>query len=168
MISTRTIQKRFWCIGLILAGLLLTGTPAINAQTSIADEPPQFVPLGVYLSWEIPFRLSKFADIPRWEYIGKILDLCVAQHVNTLWVTNLHEPDLPQLISECEKRNLKLVVSLGSIEAKIKGRWSNDAAYYKSAVPRVIKLAGDSTALVGWVLSDEPRAEDMDTSSNCG
>jgi hypothetical protein len=69
------------------------------------------------------------------------------------------EADLPRLIAECEKRSIKLVASMSSIEAKVDWRWANEGKFYDETVPRVVRLAGDSKTLIGWVLSDEPKAE---------
>ena len=152
------MKLRFQHITLILAILFLF-VPDIQAVP--ADNPPDFVPLGVYLSWELPSHCAAYSGIERWEDICRRLDVCVENHVNTLWVTNMSEAELPRLIKECERRNLKLLVSMGSIEGKIKGRWNNDGAYYQATIPRVVKLAGSSKALVGWVLSDEPSEENL-------
>jgi len=140
-------------------GFLFFITSAVRAVP--ADVPPDFVPFGVYLGWELPSHCAAYSGIERWEDICRRLDVCVENHVNTLWVTNMSEEDLPGLISECQRRDLKLIVSMASIEGKIKWRWDNEGAYYNTTIPRVVKLAGSSKALVGWVLSDEPTEEDL-------
>ncbi len=142
-----------------ITALLFLVTPV--AQAVPADEPPDFVPLGVYLSWELPGQCAAYTGIERWEDVGRRLDVCADNHVNLLWVTNMSEADLPRLIQECENRSLTLLVSLDTIEGKIKDRWPDEGIYFKQAVPRVVKLAGNSKALAGWVLSDEPGEEDL-------
>ncbi|MFH1919582.1 MAG: hypothetical protein ABIP48_06860 [Planctomycetota bacterium] len=137
--------------------LLFSGACALGATP--AEEPPDFVPLGVYLSWERPGACARWAGIDRWEDVSRRLDAIAANHVDTLWVTNMAEADLPRLIAECERRNIKLLPSMSTIEGKIEWRWADGAKYYDAAVPRVVKLAGDSKTLIGWVLSDEPSLE---------
>jgi len=121
-----------------------------------ADEPPGFVPLGVYLSWERIGANAKAAGVAPWVDASNRLDLLQANHVNLLWVTNMSEADLPRLIEECGKRGIRLLPSMGSIEAKVDWRWAPGSTYYDKAVPGVIAAAGGSKTLVGWVLSDEP------------
>lgn len=130
-----------------------------SASAAPADEPPQWVPLGVYLSWERTAACARALNVDRWDDVCRRLDVVAANHVDTLWVTNMADADLPRLIRECEKRGIKLVASMSTIEAKIPWRWANDGKYYEETVPRVVRLAGDSKALIGWVLSDEPKAE---------
>lgn len=125
------------------------------------DGPPDYVPLGVYLSWERIGACAAYHGIDRWDDLSQRLDVIAANHVDTLWVTNMSEADLPRLILECEKRNIKLLPSMDTIEGKIAWRWADDGKYYEEVVPRVVQLAGDSTTLMGWVLSDEPRVDDL-------
>jgi hypothetical protein len=99
--------------------------------------------------------------IDRWEDVCRRLDVVAANHVDTLWVTNMANADLPRLIRECEKRSIKLLVSMSAVEAKIPWRWANDGKYYDEIVPRVVRLAGNSKTLIGWVLSDEPKADTL-------
>ena len=148
---------------LFIVPLILFSASISLAEPDVsADTPPQWVPLGVYLSWEIPSRLAKYNQVDRWEFISGNLDLCVENSIDTLWVTNMPEKDLPRLIKECERRNLKLLVSMGAIEVKIKDRWAAGSTHYERVIPRIVKLAGDSKTLVGWVLSDEPKEEDLE------
>ena len=124
-----------------------------------ADDPPDFVPLGAYLSWERPSACARYHGVDRWVDVSRRLNAIQANHVNLLWVTNMSEADLPRLIEECGKRDIKLLPSMSSIEAKLEWRWANDGAYYDKVLPRVVEAAGGSTTLVGWVLSDEPKVE---------
>ena len=124
-----------------------------------ADQPPDFVPLGVYLSWERPRACAQHFGVDRWVDVCRRLDVCAANHVDTLWVTNMAEPDLPRLIQECGKREIRIIPSMSTIEGKIDWRWHKGGKYYEKVIPRVVKLAGDSKALAGWVLSDEPKRE---------
>lgn len=126
-----------------------------------ADMPPAFVPLGAYLSWERTSANAAYHGIGQWEDVARRLDALAANHVNMLWVTNMAEGDLPRLIEECAKRSLRLMPSMGSIEARVDWRWADDGAYYAATVPRVVALAGESGTLIGWVLSDEPQEEHL-------
>ena len=123
------------------------------------DDPPDFVPLGAYLSWERPGACAKHYGIDRWEDVCKRLDAIQTNHVDLLWVTNMSDTDLPRLIRECGKRGIKLLPSMSTVEAKIDWRWANEGKYYDSVLPNVVKLAGGSDTLVGWVLSDEPQVD---------
>jgi hypothetical protein len=116
------------------------------------------VPFGVYLSWERIGANAKAAGVEPWADAGKRLDHLQANHVNLLWVTNMSEADLPRLIEECDRRSLRLLPSMSSIEAKVDWRWTEGSTYYDTIVPAAIAAAGGSQTLVGWVLSDEPLA----------
>ena len=140
-------------------GLLMWGISAFGEVP--ADKPPGLVPLGVYLSWERPNACARHFGIDRWDDVCRRLDAIAANHVDTLWVTNMAEEDLPRLIRECEKRGIGLVPSMAGIEGKVESRWANGGRYYDAAVPRVVKLAGGSKTVLGWVLSDEPSAESL-------
>lgn len=131
------------------------------AQAPPADRAPAFVPFGAYLSWERTAANAAFHGIDRWEDVARRLDALHANHVNLLWVTNMDEADLPRLIAECEKRALRLLPSMGAIEAKVDWRWVDNGIYYDTKIPQVIAATGDSKTLVGWVLSDEPLAEHL-------
>lgn len=131
----------------------------VLAQTVPADNPPDFVPLGAYLSWERPGACAAYYGIDRWADVGKRLDALASHHVNLLWVANMADNDLPRLIEECEKRHLMVLPSMSTVEAKIDWRWANGGSYYDTVLPKVVELAGGSDTLVGWVLSDEPLLE---------
>lgn len=126
-----------------------------------ADEPPDFVPLGVYLSWERIDACARSCGVDRWDDACKRLDAIAANHVDTLWVTNMSEADLPRLLEECAARNIRLLPSMSTVEAKIDWRWANEGKYYETVVPRLVGLAGDSKTLIGWVLSDEPSLDTL-------
>lgn len=130
-------------------------------ETVPADHPPAFVPLGVYLSWERTAACAAYYGLDRWVDVGKRLDALAAHHVNLLWVTNMADEDLPRLIEECRKRQIKVLPSMSSIEARLDWRWEQEGAYYEAVLPRVVELAGDADNLVGWVLSDEPALEHL-------
>jgi hypothetical protein len=121
-----------------------------------ADNPPDWVPLGVYLAWERTYTCGVWNKTDRWQDLAKRLDAAAANAVDTIWVVNLGDEDLPRLITECERRNLKLVAGMSSVEAKIADRWADNSPYYDSIIPKLVKLAGHSKTLIGWVLSDEP------------
>ncbi len=132
---------------------------SFSVAAAPADEPPPFVPFGVYLSWERIGANAKAAGIDRWTDACKRLDALQACRVNLLWVTNMSERDLPRLIEECAGRNLRLLPSMSAIEAKVDWRWAAGSTYYDKVVPRVVAAAGKDPTLVGWVLSDEPKVE---------
>jgi hypothetical protein len=136
----------------------LLAIPAL-AQPIPADLPPDFVPFGVYLSWERIGANAEYHGIDQWEDLTKRLDALQANHVNLLWVTNMSEADLPRLITECAKRSMRLMPSMSAVEAKVDWRWVDNASYYDKKLPKIIAAAGDSETLAGWVLSDEPLLE---------
>jgi len=125
-----------------------------------APDVPNFVPLGVYLSWELTEFWAKEANIDRWEDVQKRLDILANNNVNTLWVTNMVEEDLPRLIIECKKRNMKLLPSVTGVDAKLEWR-SADPNYYPTVVPRLAAIDDPSYTLAGWILSDEPLEKDL-------
>ena len=153
MISLTNVCTVFSCAVAVVG--LRAATPVTSAIP--ADRPPAFVPFGVYLSWERIGANAKAAGVDRWVDACRRLDALKACHVNLLWVTNMSETDLPRLIDECEKRDIRLLPSMSSIEARVDWRWANDGQYYDKCVPRVVAKAGGRKTLVGWVLSDEPQ-----------
>jgi hypothetical protein len=155
VIPGSSAASRWTCVGWIIPVMCISATA--GAQDALpADAPPDYVPLGAYLSWERPPACAAYFKIDPWEDVCRRLDALAKNSVDTLWVTNMSEADLPRLIQECEKRTIKLIPSMGSIEAKVEWRWADNARYYDTVIPGVVKLAGNSKTLVGWVLSDEP------------
>ncbi len=145
---------------LLVAALALISRSA-EAQSIVADQPPAFVPFGAYLSWERVAACAKTNGIDRWEDLDRRLDALASNHVNLLWVTNMDEADLPRLIAECEERDMRLLPSMGAVEAKVDWRWADDGTYYNTLLPQLVATAGGSNTLAGWVLSDEPLAEHL-------
>ncbi|MBL7649528.1 MAG: hypothetical protein JNK74_25405 [Candidatus Hydrogenedentes bacterium] len=144
----------------VIAVLAISGR-STTAETFAADRPPAFVPLGAYLSWERTDACAKANGIDRWADVARRLDALRKNHVNLLWVTNMDEVDLPRLIAECEKRDMRLLSSMGAVEAKLDWRWADDGTYYNRLLPQLVATAGGSSTLIGWVLSDEPLAEHL-------
>ena len=146
---------------LLVALLCLASVPSWSAgQDQVrADKPPEMVPFGVYLSWERTEACARHYGIDRWEDVNKRLDVIAANHIDTLWVTNMAQTDLPRLIAECEKRGIRIIPSMGAIEGRIEWRWHNGGQYYDEMIPKTVGLAGDSKTVAGWVLSDEPSQE---------
>lgn len=138
--------------------LALTVIPSVSAM---ADGPPDFVPLGAYLSWERTGACAEQQGIDQWTDVGCRLDALAANNCNLLWVTNMSEPDLPRLIDECERRNLKLLPSMSVVEARVDWRWVDGGKYYDEVLPRLVEAARGLETLVGWVLSDEPQLEQL-------
>ena len=138
--------------------LLATGATAYALP---ADQPPAFVPLGAYLSWERIGACAKAQGIDPWADATKRLDALAANHVNLLWVTNMSEADLPRLMAECEQRAIRLLPNLGAVEARVDWRWVDGSDYYEKLLPRLVEAAGDTKTLIGWVLSDEPTVEQL-------
>ena len=149
------VRRRLFSAWTAVAVLLVA--PAVRAVP--ADDPPAFVPLGVYLSWERIGANAQVAGVAPWVDAVKRLDALQANHVNLLWVTNMAEAELPRLLDECGKRQIRVLPTLDSIEAKVDWRWSAGSTYYDKLVPQVVATAGAAPALVGWVLSDEPLLE---------
>ena len=151
---TYALPSSLFAIGLIAARMAAGG-----AEPIAADRPPEFVPLGVYLSWERTRSCAEAFAIDHWTDVCRRLDALQTNHVNLLWVTNMAEKDLPRLIAECEKRHIRLLPSMSTIEAKVDWRWAPNSTNYDKVVPRLLEVAGASGTLVGWVLSDEPHVE---------
>ncbi|OHB54188.1 MAG: hypothetical protein A2Y12_17080 [Planctomycetes bacterium GWF2_42_9] len=126
-----------------------------------APDGPNFVPLGVYLSWELTEFWAKEANIDRWEDVQKRLDILANKNVNTLWVTNMIQEDIPKLLNECEKRNMKLIIRPTKMDVRWEWPTEDPNHYYRTLIPNLIALAGSSPTLTGWVLSDEPLEKDM-------
>ena len=161
------IPNSRWHAMCLLVLLFGRSAPCSLAQpVAPADRPPDFVPRGVYLSWEKPAAIARARGLDHWEHVGNLFDRCVENHVNTLWVANLAETDFPRLILECEKRELKLITTLGAIEGVYtRGQtrqWTEvEDALFDGLIAKALALAGDSTALAGWLLADEPRPEEL-------
>jgi hypothetical protein len=135
------------------------GAVSVSGWAAPADEPPGFVPFGVYLSWERIGANAQAAGVDFWADAGRRLDHLQANRVNLLWVTNMSEADLPRLLEECGRRGIGLLPSMSSVEARVDWRWTEGSTYYDKVVPDAIAAAGGSKTLVGWVLSDEPALE---------
>ncbi len=99
----------------IVLAVAAAGGPAAASAAGA----PDLVPLGVYLSWERPPACAKALGTDHWTDVCRRLDALEDNHVNLLWVTNMAEKDLPQLIDECRKRGMKLLPSMSAVEAKV-------------------------------------------------
>ena len=107
----QTIQRKF--VGVLVLTALL-----VMVSICWATLPqPDFVPLGAYLSWERVLGNAQHFEIDYWEDLDRRLDALAANNVNMLWVTNLVSRDLPGVIEACAAHDMKLVVSMGEIEA---------------------------------------------------
>lgn len=141
--------------------LVLTyGVASADMPAVSADNAPDSVPLGVYLSWERIAANAKVRSVGRWEDLNGRLDALRDNHVNFLWVTNMSEADLPRLAEECVGRSIRLLPCVDSMEAKVEWRWA-DGRYYDEVLPRIVNIAGNAAAITGWVLSDEPEEKDF-------
>lgn len=154
-------RNRLFVICALLNSLFALFTGSVTALEINADLPPAFIPFGAYLSWERTDACAKANGIDRWQDVARRLDVLEKNLVNLLWVTNMDEVDLPRLIVECEKRSMRLLPSMGAVEAKVDWRWADNGTYYNSLLPQLVAAAHDSKTLVGWVLSDEPLAEHL-------
>ena len=144
----------------LAASTVVFAVCAADAADSVpADVPPPFVPLGAYLSWERTSACAEAMGTEHWTDVAQRLDALQRNSVNLLWVTNMAEKDLPRLIDECGKREIKLLPCMSTVEAKIDWRWAREGAYYAEVLPQLVKTSGTSDTLVGWVLSDEPKVE---------
>jgi hypothetical protein len=126
--------------------------PIVSKITAPIQVP---VPLGVYLSWEIPGRLAKAENISWEKYLENILKMCKERHVNTLWVTNINYKYLPVMQKLCKDIGIKLMAC--SIDGKYPGYFNNNAAPIKKHIEQMVKSAKGDDTLIGWVLSDEPK-----------
>lgn len=148
---------------------MLSAVPAsvvfcILVHASVNEAPtvgtPDFVPLGVYLSWERTAACARAQGIEPWTDVERRLDLLQSRNVNLLWVTNMSEVDLPRLAGACEMRGIKLLPCVDSVEAKVEWRWA-DPNYYDQTLPRVVNSVSGQKSVAGWVLSDEPLEKDF-------
>ncbi len=143
-----------------VTAILVVG--AASAEGTVkAEQPPDFVPLGAYLSWERTSACAKHFGIDQWDDVNRRLDALHANHFNLLWVTNMSEAHLPRFAIECRKRHIRLLPCVDSVEAKVEWRWAPNTNYYEDVLPRVVKSVADSKSVAGWVLSDEPQEKDF-------
>ena len=143
----------------VVAAFLLLVSPVSLARSATGDS--NHVPMGVYLSWERTAACARHFGIDRWDDACRRLDALEAHNVDTLWVANMSEDDLPRLIEECERRGISLLPAMSSVEARVDWRWNDDDSYYGKVIPHVVELAGKSDSVRGWVLSDEPQKEHL-------
>ncbi len=145
-----------WHCFVLAAMFYVASLPSWSAgQNNVpADRAPDMVPFGVYLSWERTGACARHYGIDRWEDVHKRLDAIATNYVDTLWVTNMAEADLPRLITECEKRGIRLIPSLSTIEGKVEWRWHNEDVQLEetdsaggSRLGRLTLAAGEGTIL---------------------
>lgn len=147
-------------VGFIVAMTFCAGATA-SGDAIPADLPPDFMPLGAYLSWERIGACANFRGMDRWEDVNRRLDILQANHVNLLWVTNMSEADLPRLAEECAKRSIRLLPCIDAVEAKVDWRWAANGEYYDTLLPRIVNETSNAKSIAGWVLSDEPVEKDF-------
>lgn len=148
-----SIRHILWCCFAVLMVFNVRGA----TETVAADNPPDFVPLGAYMSWQRPKRLAAYRGIDHWTDVCERLDALKAASANMLWVSNMVVPDLPRLVEECRIRDFRLIAAMANLEVKVDWRWSDGGAYYDRILTNNTAAAGNDDTLIGWCLSDEPR-----------
>ncbi len=145
-----------------ISAILLAAIPAANGP---ADRAPDYVPFGVYWSWEYTEPLAKLAGVGKWAFVGKRLDLLRVNGVDSVWVTNFGISDLVPMLKLCAERGLKLFPCFGEIHYDIDWRLNNWKYFDEqiAAVAAQVKAAGPAaSALAAYILCDEPRAQVLD------
>lgn len=141
---------------LALAFLLPVSRTAAEAadMPSLADS----FPLGVYWPWERTAGLAQRNGLDKWQFVERCLDDLKRQGFDAVWAVNLGIPDLPGLAQRLAARGMKLVPALGELHYNIAWR-RNNWTYLEKESKRAIAAVGDSPAVLGWALCDEPRRD---------
>lgn len=152
-----------WCpyrrLAVLLAASVFVGSAC--GQVPDAERPPGYVPFGVYIAWERIDGLAKFNEMEKWQFVGGMLDVLKAHHVDSIWVVNILIPDLPPLLRLAAERDIRVFPGLAEIHYDIDWRHNNWTYYeeQRTAIRAALDTAGDAAkALGGYVLCDEPRA----------
>jgi hypothetical protein len=134
--------------------LSLTGCAVAQLEPGEAALGNSF-PLGVYWPWERVQGMAARNQVEKWTWVERCLDDMKAHHVNAVWVVNLGIPDLRPLADRCAARGIALVPGLAELHYNIEWR-RNNWTYLEEQSKAAIAAAGDSSAILAWVLCDEP------------
>lgn len=115
----------------------------------------QAFPLGVYWPWERVMGLAQRNGVEKWAWVERCLDDMKAHHINAVWVVNIGIPDLRPLADRCAARGISLLPGLGELHYNVDWR-RNNWTYLEEQSRAAIAAAGDSPAILAWVLCDEP------------
>lgn len=147
-IATRVVLASVSLLPMSLAAIEAADTP------SLADS----FPLGVYWPWERTAGLAQRNGLDKWQFVERCLDDLKRQGFDAVWAVNLGIPDLPGLARRLAARDMKLVPALGELHYNIAWR-RNNWTYLEKESKRAIAAVGDSPAVLGWALCDEPRRD---------
>ena len=113
-------------------------------------------PLGVDWPWERLCGHAERLGVDKWELVDQRLDDMQAHNVDTVWIMNMNVNDVGILAERFEKRNMRLIPAMDTLHYNIDWR-RNNWEYLEQHSRAALAAAGDSPAILAWVLCDEPR-----------
>ena len=156
-----------WCKCLGITALACLTLTCVHAADTKPAQPDSFVPLGVTWSWERGETLAAQENKDIWTHVENRFASLRELNVNAIWFINTPKDVLGKLLQTCERFEIGAYVALNEIQYK-KHLHEPFESYYQKMVPHVVALAGNSSALRGWVLDDEPSLAHLDNIEKLG
>jgi len=145
---------------LLLTILVLLFARAATAQTRPGEKNPQrnrtFIPLGVDWAGEYAYREESAAK--RWQRIQQDLENLRRRHVNAVWLTHQHPPEMAAFARRAEEQGIYLVACPFELAGEQPNIRQGD---HPEKVSKVLSAWGAAPLPIAWGLGDEPRAEYM-------
>ncbi len=112
-------------------------------------------PTGVFWPWERTQPNADFAGMELWDFVDYTMKSLKEHHCDTLWFVNIVPGDTArQVLQLAEKHGLKVMLNTHLLSYFYHG--FNTFGEAEQLARRSVNEVGDSPALLGYVLKDEP------------
>lgn len=112
-------------------------------------------PTGVFWPWERTRPNADFAGMELWDFVDHTMKTLKEHHCDTLWFVNIGPGDTARkILALAEKHGLKVMLN-----THLLGFYYHNFTTFQQAenlARRTVNEIGDSPALLGYVLKDEP------------
>lgn len=140
-----------------LQGAYPENTPAQPEESKAAESVrlQDFFPTGVFWPWERTKANANFAGMELWAFVEQTMQTLHEHNCNTLWFVNIGPgEDARRLLALAEKHQLKVLLNTELVTFFYHGMQSLEQA--AQLARNTVNKIGDSPALLGYVLKDEP------------
>lgn len=117
-------------------------------------------PLGVYWAWPHNANNAAAAGLSTDEYLDRSMATLRALNCDAIWVVNGPYDESAKFLDLCEKHGIRAVLPTVFVEMYYQAFTGDLGRYEKFAADTVAKIGG-KTALMGYVLKDEPRLNSL-------
>ena len=121
-------------------------------------------PTGVFWAWERTRPNAEFAKMEFWKFVEYNMQTLRENGYNTLWFVNFEREDEAPMLALAEKYGMRVIFNTDLLGIFYHGLSSLEQL--RDDADRTVSRIGDSKALLGYVLKDEPLLCDIETCNN--